>query len=65
MVRRKVKQTQCPDCGGEGFLEREHGLLQAPCNNCKGTGVITKEVVGGKHPKSTTRRRAKQANRST
>lgn len=26
--------TPCPDCGGKGFIEREHGLIMVKCR-CK------------------------------
>ena len=33
---------KCLECGGKGFIEYRHGLLQVGCDACEGTGKVTK-----------------------
>lgn len=39
----ETPSNQCPACGGKGFIEEQHGLVQVECEACGGTGVITTE----------------------
>lgn len=32
--------TKCDQCGGKGYIELEHGLIQLRCVACKGKGDI-------------------------
>jgi len=35
VVAQKLKEANCPTCGGNGFIEYEHGLIRMPCKECR------------------------------
>lgn len=41
--RRARVKRKCPRCKGSGYVEYDGGVIVMPCNECKGTGKISKE----------------------
>lgn len=42
--KKTIKRTEvCPQCGGSGIIEYEHGLIRLHCRICKGTGKIERD----------------------
>lgn len=38
---------QCPICGGKGYREEQHGLIQIGCPECKATGIVGDVIFTG------------------